>query len=104
MNLMRLKNILIKKQIFKDWLGIRVYKACNLQRHAERCSQGETVIECPAEKVELPQTAFEKAFIQNIHLLQYLFAGLNKKQHFVKFTFTTLLAGMEVKDGLSAHL
>ena len=115
-----MKNILIKKQIFKDWLGIRVYeperledgevvwhlirtppakltniltigiyeghafvikditklakvylyvhclarfnKACNLQRHAERCSQGKTVIECPAEKVELPQTAFEKAF------------------------------------------
>ena len=109
-----------KKQILKDWLGIRVYeperledgevvwhlirtppakltniltigiyeghafvikditklakvyvcvhclarfnKACNLQRHAERCSQGKTVIECPAEKVELPQTAFEKAF------------------------------------------
>ena len=109
-----------KKQILKDWLGIRIYepeclkdgevvwhlirtppanltniltigiyeghafvikditkiakvyvcvhclarfnKACNLQRHAERCSQGKTVIECPAEKVELPQTAFEKAF------------------------------------------
>ena len=109
-----------KKQIFKDWLGIRVYeperledgevvwhlrrtppakltniltigiyeghaffikdisklakiyacvhcrsrftKACNLQRHIQTCAQGKTVIECPAEKVELPQTAFEKAF------------------------------------------
>ena len=109
-----------KKQIFKDWLGIRVYEperledgevvwhlirtppakltniltigiyerhafvikditklakvylcvhclarftqACSLQRHVERCSQGKTVIECPAEKVELPQTAFEIAF------------------------------------------
>ena len=109
-----------KKQIFKDWLGIRVYeperledgevvwhlrrtppakltniltigiykghsfvikditklakiyacvhcrsrftKASNLQRHTQTCSQGKTVIECPAEKVELPQTAFEKAF------------------------------------------
>ena len=109
-----------KKQIFKDWLGIRVYeperledgevvwylrrappakltniltigvyeghsfvikditkltktyacvhclsrftKACNFQRHTEGCSQGKTVIECPAEKVELPQTACEKAF------------------------------------------
>ena len=40
----------------------RFTKANHLQRHAERCSQGKTVIECPAEKVELPQTAFEKAF------------------------------------------
>ena len=40
----------------------RFTQACSLQRHAERCSQGKTVIECPAEKVELPQTAFEKAF------------------------------------------
>ena len=109
-----------KKQIFKDWLGIRVYEpermedgevvwhlrrkppanltniltigiyeghafiikdisrlakiyacvhcrsrftqACHLQRHTQTCSQGKTVIECPAEKVELPKTAFEKAF------------------------------------------
>ena len=40
----------------------RFTKAINLQRHFERCSQGKTVIECPAEKVELPQTSFEKAF------------------------------------------
>ena len=109
-----------KKQIFKDWLGIRVYEperlkdgevvwhlrrtppakltniltigvyeghaffikdiskiakvyvcvhcrsrstqACNLQRHIQTCAQGKTVIECLAKKVELPQTAFEKAF------------------------------------------
>ena len=109
-----------KKQIFKDWLGIRVYEperledgevvwhlirtppakltniltigiyeghafvikditklakvyvcvhcltrltqACSLQRHIKKCAEGKTVIECPAEKVELPQTAFEKAF------------------------------------------
>ena len=40
----------------------RFTKACNLQRHAERCSQGKTVIDCPGEKVEAPQTAYEKAF------------------------------------------
>ena len=40
----------------------RFAQACHLQRHFERCSQGKTVIECPAEKVELPQTSFEKAF------------------------------------------
>ena len=40
----------------------RFTQACNLQRHTQTCAQGKTVIECPAEKVELPQTAFEKAF------------------------------------------
>ena len=40
----------------------RFTKACNLQRHAERCAQGKTVIDCPGEKVEAPQTAYEKAF------------------------------------------
>ena len=114
-----------KKQIFKDWLGIRVYEperledggvvwhlrrtppakltniltigiyeghsfvikditklakvyvcdhcltrftqACSFQRHAERCSQGKTVIKCPAEKVELPQTVFERVFYPKKH-------------------------------------
>ena len=40
----------------------RFTKACNLQRHAERCAQGKTVIHCPGEKVEAPQTAHQKAF------------------------------------------
>ena len=40
----------------------RFTQACNLQRHTERCAQGKTVIDCPAERVEAPQTAFEKAF------------------------------------------
>ena len=40
----------------------RFTQACHLQRHTQTCSQGKTVIECPAEKVELPQTAFEKTF------------------------------------------
>ena len=40
----------------------RFTKACNLQRHTERCAQGKTVIDCPGEKVEAPQTAYEKAF------------------------------------------
>ena len=40
----------------------RFTKASNLQRHAERCSQGKTVIHCPGEKVEAPQTAYQKAF------------------------------------------
>ena len=40
----------------------RFTKATHLQRHAERCAQGKTVIDCPGEKVEAPQTAYEKAF------------------------------------------
>ena len=40
----------------------RFTQACHLQKHAERCSQGETKIECPGEKVEAPQTAYQKAF------------------------------------------
>ena len=40
----------------------RFTQATHLQRHAERCAQGKTVIDCPGEKVEAPQTAYEKAF------------------------------------------
>ena len=40
----------------------RFLQAFNLQRHTERCAQGKTVIDCPAERVEAPQTSFEKAF------------------------------------------
>jgi len=40
----------------------RFTQACNIQRHTQTCAQGKTVIECPAERVEAPQTAFEKAF------------------------------------------
>ena len=40
----------------------RFTQSNNLQRHTERCAQGKTVIDCPGEKVEAPQTAYEKAF------------------------------------------
>ena len=40
----------------------RFTKVSNLQRHADRCAQGKTVIECPGEKVEAPQSAYQKAF------------------------------------------
>ena len=40
----------------------RFTKVCNLQRHFQTCSAGKTVIDCPGERVEAPQTAFEKAF------------------------------------------
>ena len=40
----------------------RFTQACHPQRHTQRCAQGKTVIDCPAERVETPQTAFEKAF------------------------------------------
>ena len=40
----------------------RFTQSNNLQRHANRCAQGKTVIDCPGEKVEAPQTAYQKAF------------------------------------------
>ena len=40
----------------------RFTKVCNLQQHTERYAQGKTVTDCPDERVEAPQTAFEKAF------------------------------------------
>ena len=40
----------------------RFTQAWNLQRHAQICSQGNTIIDCPGKKVEALQTAFEKAF------------------------------------------
>ena len=40
----------------------RFTQSVSLQRHAERCAQGKTVIDCPGEKVEAPQSAYQKAF------------------------------------------
>ena len=40
----------------------RFTRSDNLQRHTQTCSNGKTVIMCPGEKVEKPQTAYEKAF------------------------------------------
>ena len=40
----------------------RFTQACSLQRDTQTCAQGKTIIDCPAERVKAPQTAFEKAF------------------------------------------
>ena len=40
----------------------RFTQVCHLQRHFQTCSAGKTVIDCPGERVEAPQTAFEKSF------------------------------------------
>lgn len=37
-------------------------KACNLQRHTKTCSNGETKIKCPEQKVKKPTTKYEEAF------------------------------------------
>jgi len=44
--------------------GQRFTQACNLKRHHETCSAGETVIHCPGTKVEAPETAFERVMYQ----------------------------------------
>ena len=40
----------------------RFTKACNLQRHTKTCAERKTIIDCPGERVEAPQTDFEKVF------------------------------------------
>jgi len=40
----------------------RFTQVWNLQCHFATCSAGKTVIDCPGERVEAPQTAFEKTF------------------------------------------
>ena len=39
----------------------RFTQAGSLQRNSQTCCQGKTIIDCPGEKVEAPQTYFEKA-------------------------------------------
>ena len=40
----------------------RFTRTNNLKRHSQTCSKGKTVIICPGERVEKPQTAYEKVF------------------------------------------
>ena len=80
-----------QKLNFSDWLGIRVYESI------------ENRLPGPKKSKHRRQLS-RKRFIQNIQLLQNLFAGSNKKLSGGKFTFTTLHAGTVVRDGLSVHL
>ena len=54
------------KKLAKTYVCIhgksRFTQSWNLLRHANTCSKGVRNIECPNEKIEKPQTAFEKAF------------------------------------------
>ena len=48
----------------------RSTKACDLQRHIEKCAEGKTVIQCPAEKLNYHKQFLRRLFIQkNIYLL-----------------------------------
>ena len=40
----------------------RFTKVCYLQQHTKTCTQGQTIIDCPNKKVELPLTAYERVF------------------------------------------
>ena len=82
----------------------RFTKACHLQRHTERCAQGKTVIDCPAKRVEAPQTAFEKAFYPKHCASQESLRWLEREAERRKFTFTTQCVGTVASDGLSALL
>ena len=41
----------------------RFTQTYNLQRHTERCAQGKTVIDCPAERVEAPADSFREGLL-----------------------------------------
>ena len=40
----------------------RFTKSCHLLRHAESCTNGQTKIKCPGERIFAPQSLFERAF------------------------------------------
>ena len=52
---------LAKTYVCNDCRG-RFTRADHLQRHTKTCSQGETVISCPEEKLKPPLTKYERAF------------------------------------------
>ena len=82
----------------------RFTQACNLQRHTQTCAQGKTVIDSRPKESKHRRQLSRRPFIQNIQLLQNLFAGSNKKRRGGKFIFTTRHAGTAASDGLSALL
>ena len=40
----------------------RFTQACNLRRHAEVCTRGETEVVCREERIQPPETAYEEEF------------------------------------------
>ena len=62
------------------------------------------MIDCPAEKVELPQTAFEKAFYPKHSSSLESLRWLEQEAVLRKIHIHHAVAGMEVKDGLSVQL
>ena len=66
----------------------RFTQSVSLQRHPDRCAQGKTVIDCPGEKVEAPQSAYQKAFYpkhnasnESIQWLEYVAKHWNMTIH-----------------------
>ena len=82
----------------------RFTQACHLQRHTQSCAQGKAVIDCPAERVEAPQTAFEKAFYPKHCASQESLRWLQREPSGGEFTFTTQHAGTVASDGLCGFL
>ena len=72
----------------------RFTRTNDLHRHAQTCSQGKTVIVCPGERVESPQTAFEKAFYPKPCASKTSLLWLEREAK---------SAGMVVRDGLRGH-
>ena len=71
----------------------RFTQPCSLQRHADRCDQGEKRIDCPGEKVEAPQTAFEMAFYPKHYASNESLGGLEQQNKRRKFHIDHAMCG-----------
>ena len=49
-------------KVMKNYACARFTQACNLRRHAEVCTRGETEVVCRGERIQPPETAYEEEF------------------------------------------
>ena len=82
----------------------RFTQACNLQRRTQTCAQGKTAIECPVERVEAPQTAFEKAFFPKHTASPESLCWFEQEAARRKIHIHHAACGHGGERGLSAHL
>ena len=55
----------------------RFTQVCHLQRHANTCAQGKTVIDSPNERDEAPKRAYERTFYTKARVRCHQFSGLS---------------------------
>ena len=95
-----IKNIAKLAKIYEcgDCKG-RFTREYHLKTHKETCSKGKTQKICPGEKLEKPQTAYERAFYPQNNASKASLMWIEKKQNRGKYTFTTLYVVVVVSVG-----